>query len=178
MALHSKDNSKVSNDRAGLKGSSDMKVVYGDRSQAAFDTLDARAQTVLLFIKDVLEIDHSVLEGYRVKAEQNRLFGIGASQLQWPDSSHNQTPSLAVDVVPYVRIAGQKGGIHWHNKDPKIQEMYYREMVRFATVFQMVALLVFGYECRWGGDWSRNWSIMDNKFNDYPHIEFPPLEES
>jgi hypothetical protein len=27
------------------------------------------------------------------------------------------------------------------------------------------------------GDWDRDWSVMDNRFNDYPHHEFKPEEE-
>lgn len=148
-----------------------MVVVYGQRSQAAYDTLDLRHQKVLTYIKDVLKIDHSVLEGHRGEERQNSLFDDGASQVRWPDGKHNTLPSKAVDVVPYVRILGTKGGIHWHHPDLKIRENYLKEMVRFATIYQMVALLVFGYKIRSGMDWDRDWSLMDNKFNDYPHHE-------
>jgi len=150
-----------------------MTVIYGKRSQAAFDTLHENHQKVLLYIKHVLKIDHSVLEGHRGEETQNEYFHSDPPRttLQWPNSKHNLLPSLAVDVVPYVRIPGKKGGIHWHDPDPKIREAYYREMVRFATIYQLAGKLVFGFSIRWGGDWDRDWSVMDNRFNDYPHQE-------
>ena len=150
-----------------------MSVVYSKNSQAAFDSCHPKLQQILLYIKDVLGIDHSVLEGHRPEERQNALFYATppATHVKWPDSKHNATPSNAVDVVPYVRYKNRYGGIHWHDKDPKIKELYYREMVRFATIFQMVAKLKFGVEVRWGGDWDKDWSVMDNKFNDYPHQE-------
>lgn len=148
-----------------------MKVVYSARSQAAFDTLNPLLQRVFIYIKDVLEIDHTILCGHRGEEEQNKAFAEGKSELKWPDSLHNTEPSLAVDAVPYVRIPSVSGGIHWDNPDPKIRELYNREMVRFATTVQLVARFVFNLHLRWGGDWDKDWSLMDNRFNDYPHFE-------
>ena len=28
-----------------------------------------------------------------------------------------------------------------------------------------------GITLRWGGDWDRDWTVMDNKFDDFPHFE-------
>jgi len=146
-------------------------VTYGQRSQKAFDSCHPDLQKILLYIKDVLGIDHSVLCGHRGEKEQNSLFYAEPprTHVKWPDSAHNPLPSEAVDVVPYTKVPGRFGGIHWHDKDPKVKEAYYREMVRFAAIFQMVALLKFGIKTIWGGDWDKDWSVMDNKFNDYPH---------
>ena len=150
-----------------------MRVIYSERSQEAFDTLDLRLQRILLYIKNVLCIDHSVLEGYRDEITQNRYYEQRPriTSLKWPYSSHNPYPSKAVDVVPYIRLKNKKGGIHWHDEDIVIRENYYREMVRFATIFQMVGLLQFETEITWGGDWNNDYSLMDNRFMDYPHLE-------
>ncbi len=150
-----------------------MKVVYSDRSQAAFDTLDMRLQRILLYIKNVLCIDHSILEGHRDKETQNRYYEQipKVTNVQWPDSKHNSLPSMAVDVVPYVRIKGIKGGIHWNNKDSVIREKYYKDMVMFATIFKMVGLLLFQTKITLGMDWNNNYSLLDNRFMDYPHAE-------
>jgi peptidoglycan L-alanyl-D-glutamate endopeptidase CwlK len=51
--------------------------------------------------------DVTVLCGHRGKAEQDKAFADGASKLRWPNSKHNQTPSLAVDLAPYP--------IDWNN---------------------------------------------------------------
>ncbi len=151
-----------------------MKVVYGNRSQAAFDTLDMRLQRILLYIKNVLCIDHSILEGYRDKETQDRYYEQRPriTTLKWPHSAHNHNPSYAVDVVPYVRIKGIKGGIHWNNQDSVIREKYYKDMVMFATTFKMVGLLLFQTEVTLGMDWNNNYTLTDEgKFTDFPHIE-------
>lgn len=46
-------------------------------------------------------LDITVLCGFRGEAEQNAAVAAGTSKLPWPRSKHNQTPSRAVDVVPY-----------------------------------------------------------------------------
>lgn len=46
-------------------------------------------------------LDITVLCGFRGEAEQNAAVAAGTSKLSWPRSKHNQTPSRAVDVVPY-----------------------------------------------------------------------------
>jgi len=147
--------------------------MYSASSQANFDSCCPEIQRILLYIKDELKIDHSVLCGHRPEDVQNALFYEvpPKTHVKWPDSRHNSFPSDAVDVVPYTRIPNRFGGIHWHDKDSKIKEAYFREMVRFAAIFQMVALLKFNIKTRWGGDWDKDWSVMDNKFNDYPHHE-------
>lgn len=146
-------------------------VVYSERSQKCFDELDPRLQRVLLYIKDVLQIDHAIIQGYRGEEDQNAAFASGASQLRYPQSKHNRIPAAAVDVIPYIRLSFAKGGVHWHNEDPLVKEAYYRDMVRLATIIQLVARLIFNLELRWGGDWDRDWTISDNKFNDFPHLE-------
>ena len=148
-------------------------ITYSKSSQAAFDSCSPPIQKILLYTKDVLKIDHTVICGHRGEQEQNALYygEPKRTHIKWPDGEHNVFPSNAVDVVPYTRLWNRFGGIHWHDKDPKIKESYYREIVRFAAIFQMVALLKFGIKTRWGGDWDKDWSLMDNKFNDYPHHE-------
>lgn len=54
-----------------------------------------------IFNEVIKHIDCSVTEGTRTEAEQNYLYRTGKSQLQFPHSKHNHSPSLAVDVVPF-----------------------------------------------------------------------------
>ena len=49
------------------------------------------------------KFDHSILCGYRSEEKQNKAFGLGNSKLEYPDSKHNQLPSLAIDIAPYPR---------------------------------------------------------------------------
>jgi peptidoglycan LD-endopeptidase CwlK len=46
-------------------------------------------------------IDFAVIEGHRNEQRQTQAFNTGHSRTPWPQSMHNQTPSLAFDFVPY-----------------------------------------------------------------------------
>ena len=46
------------------------------------------------------EIDFAVIKGHRGKKEQDAAFDNGFSQLIYPHSYHNKTPSLAMDLAP------------------------------------------------------------------------------
>lgn len=49
----------------------------------------------------IKQYDFSVLEGYRGEKEQNKAFDKGTSGVRYPNSAHNKTPALAVDIAPY-----------------------------------------------------------------------------
>lgn len=49
----------------------------------------------------IKQYDFSVLEGYRGEKEQNKAFDKGTSCVRYPNSAHNKTPALAVDIAPY-----------------------------------------------------------------------------
>ena len=55
---------------------------------------------IRLFMRVIEGWDCAVICGHRGEAAQNEAFAKGTSKLRWPDSLHNQLPSLAVDVVP------------------------------------------------------------------------------
>ena len=75
----------------------------------------------------------------------------GSSQLRWPKSRHNTTPSLAVDVAPYI-----SGAISWDWE-------HYHPLARHikATWARLRAEGDVAGELEWGGDWRR--------FKDGPH---------
>jgi len=137
--------------------------IYSNHSMKQLATCHPLWTEILTYILEVLEIDHRVLEGHRGEELQNKYYDEDKSKIRYPFGKHNSVPSLAVDVVPCP--------IRWNDDNPRILEKYKQEMVRFATVVQMVALFKFNTTVRWGGDWNRDWSTMDNIFNDYPHLE-------
>ena len=98
-------------------------------------------------------MDITVLEGYRSREKQNKAFSEGRSKLQYPNSKHNQTPSLAVDIAPYP--------IDWNDRE------------RFAYMGGLAKGIgaTMGINVRWGGDWNSDGRIKDHKFQDMPHIE-------
>jgi hypothetical protein len=158
-------------------------VFYGESSLAVRSTL----RTELVEIFDSLltsGIDHSLICGFRNEYDQNALYYADPpkTQLKWPHSKHNHLPSDAVDAVPYIRIDGLSGGIHW-NKESIINQGhtyafasktvadYVKQMCFFAGIV-IERGRSLGYSITWGGDWDRDWSVMDNVFNDLPHYQF------
>lgn len=95
----------------------------------------------------------TIITGHRNKADQNEMYRTGKSQLQWPDSNHNETPSKAIDAMG--------DPVDWGD-------------VKKATLFAGVVLGVarnMGIKLRWGGDWDMDWQVKDNNFDDLAHFE-------
>ena len=80
---------------------------FSNKSQANLATCDERLQEV--FERVVEYFDCTVLEGHRGEDRQNQMIAEGKSQLGWPNSNHNNSPSSAADVAPYP--------IDWSNRD-------------------------------------------------------------
>jgi len=103
--------------------------------------------------------DCSILVGERTEEDQNAAFRDGLSQLKYPASRHNNSPSMAVDVSPYP--------IDW-------KELY--RFYWFAGIVDAISEKLFE-ECkithhvRWGGDWDNDKEFKDNNFNDLVHFE-------
>jgi len=124
---------------------------FSQRSLAKLATCDTRLQ--LIFHHIILHFDCSILEGHRSKYRQNKLYRTGKSQLSYPHSKHNISPSLAVDVMPHP--------IDWQDRE---RMTYFAGQV-IATARHM------GIAIRWGGDWDNNTQLKDNVFDDLAHYE-------
>jgi len=99
-----------------------------------------------IIVHELIKVmDVSVICGVRGEQEQNKAFRDGKSNLQFPNSKHNRTPSEAVDVVPYP--------VDW--KDIGRFE-------RMVGAIQAIAIMK-GIKIRVGADFK--------SFKDYPHIE-------
>ena len=109
-------------------------------------------QDLMVIFSNVIKItDCSVICGHRGKKEQNAAFDKGFSMLKYPQSKHNKTPSMAVDVVPYP--------IDWSD------EKRFREL---AGIVKGVAFMLKSYgaiehDIICGADWTN--------FRDYPHYQ-------
>lgn len=118
--------------------------------------------------------DFGIACGHRSVEEQERLFAERKSKVHGGKSKHNATPSLAVDIVPYVDgldvyTWGRAG--HLRELDPKLitartQQAFFQCKEHIFAVAERL-----GVELRWGGDWDRDNDSADEKFIDMPHFE-------
>jgi len=133
-----------------------MPYYFGSTSKQNLSTCHPDIQKV--FNEIIKYYDCSVLDGNRSKEKQNEYYHKGLSQLKYPESKHNQSPSIAIDVVPYF---SNKPHIRWGEK-----EKFYE----FAG-FVMGVASTMGIQLRWGGNWDMDDELKDNTFMDYPHFE-------
>ena len=105
---------------------------FSPTSESHLDTCDMRLQH--LFETVVRGWDCTVGVGHRSKDAQNEAYKDGFSKVEWPDSHHNVSPSLAVDVMHYP--------IDWND---------IQRVKNFANFVKGVALGK-GIAVRWGGD--------------------------
>ena len=124
---------------------------FSKKSLSRLDTCDDRLQKV--FKEVINHIDCSILEGHRDKERQNMLYEQKRTMVKYPKGRHNADPSKAVDVVPYP--------IDW--KD--------RERFHLFAGFVLGVAKAMGINLRWGGDWDMDWTVSDNRFDDFPHFE-------
>ena len=124
---------------------------FGKSSKKRLSTCDDRLQEI--FNEVIKHVDCSVLEGYREKDRQNKLYKEGKTKVKYPDGRHNRQPSSAVDVTPYP--------VDW--KDRERQTLFAGFVIGVAS--QM------GINLRWGGDWDQDFQVVDNRFDDFPHFE-------
>lgn len=124
---------------------------YSKKSQKKLDTCHPDLQT--LFTEVIKYVDCTILDGNRNKTRQNFLYNMGRSRVMYPDSKHNESPSSAIDAVPYP--------INWND----LSRFYYFGGIVMGIAFKM------GIPIRWGGDWDRDMEVKDQNFNDLPHFE-------
>ena len=124
---------------------------FGRKSRERLSTCESNLQKV--FNEVIKHVDCSVLEGHREKDRQNKLFEEGKTKVKYPNGRHNRQPSSAVDVTPYP--------VDW--KDRERQTLFAGFVIGVAS--QM------GINLRWGGDWDKDFQVVDNRFDDFPHFE-------
>ena len=129
---------------------------YSTRSKKRLATCDDRLQKV--FNEVIKHVDCSILEGYRNKERQNKLYDEKRTKVKYPNGRHNSSPSKAVDVTPYP--------VDWED----------RERQTLFAGFVIGIARNMGLKIRWGGNWDMykengKWEVADNRFDDFPHFE-------
>lgn len=134
---------------------------FSARSKRIRRDLDARLQVV---VDELLKwTDISLVSGYRDREEQNTLYENGRTQVRYPDSKHNHRPSKAVDLQPYPYPRNEND---------------LRAALGYIAGLAMKIAEEHGWQLRWGGDWNRNGSVVDNGFDDLFHLELYDEEDS
>lgn len=128
---------------------------FSSNSQRILDTCDM--SLIVLFATVVVGFDCTVFSGHRSREEQDELFRQGKSQLKFPASMHNRTPSLAVDVAAYP--------IDWGD----------RERATYFAGYVMGIAAEMKIPLRWGGDWDRDTELSNNAFDDLFHFELKEI---
>lgn len=128
---------------------------WGHTSLKVKATLDPRLKKIMdRILNDVADV--TLISGHRSKQEQNELFAAGKSQLEYPQSKHNDWPSLAVDFQPYPY--------------PRFENKLWAALAYIAAHAIQFAK-EDGVALRWGGDWNRNGDLTDQNFDDLFHLE-------
>jgi len=130
---------------------------FSNRSNERLNTCHDDLQRIMREV--VKEFDCSILCGHRDEATQNRMVAEGKSQLRWPEGKHNSMPSQAVDVAPYP--------INWHDRE---RFHYFAGYVMGVAERLRREGKIRSY-LRWGGDWSMDTQVKDNRFDDLVHFE-------
>ena len=130
----------------------------------------------LIRVFEVVVIIHdcSVLCGARDEEEQTQAHESGASEVEYPDSTHNRTPSDGTDVSPYP-IPDKWGDIDMDATFEEIQHQI-KERHKFYSLAGTVLGVAhtLGIRIRWGGDWDGDKDFNDQKFDDLVHYERIP----
>ena len=131
---------------------------FSIKSQERLRTCHPELQKLFNYV--ILDYDCSIICGFRGEAEQNEAYASGNSKLRWPQSKHNQQPSLAVDVVPYER------GLDWG----RMQSAHFAGYVK-GIADQLYRIGVMKFRIRNGVDWDNDNDIDDTTFFDACHFE-------
>ena len=150
---------------------------FGVISTQHLNTATQRLQD--LFHRVVEWYDCSILCGYRPEDQQQAAYLAGRSQVEWPHSKHNRSPSTAVDAGPW--FPDRK--VPWPQRPSWLKRLdardaaelnrYIKDLAQwyhFAGAVEGTAQSM-GIRIRWGGDWDRDHVFSNNKFDDLAHFE-------
>ena len=145
---------------------------FGRTSRNRLNTCHSDLQMVLN--EAILYVDFSIVEGMRTVEKQFEYYQRGRTSIGgiWTvtdrskiitnidgirnKGNHNYNPSLAVDIVPYY-----KGKADWW------------DITRFNNIVYFIKgiAISMGIELRIGTDWNGNFTDVDQKLSDLPHME-------
>ena len=131
---------------------------FGKKSLERLKTLDLRLQQLLHEAIQIMDL--TILEGHRNEESQEDFFNRGLTEVHYPDSKHNLTPSMAVDIAPFP--------INWEELD----RFYFLAGVMMAVAHKNKTPIKFG------GDWNQDYRFSSEKFKELVHFELMEYKEN
>jgi peptidoglycan L-alanyl-D-glutamate endopeptidase CwlK len=129
---------------------------FSQQSKDVLSTCCNELQQVCDLAITLCLIDFSAVCGHRGQEEQTEYYNTGKSKIMWPHSKHNSIPSLAVDLVPWVRG----------------KSSYRKEHCCYLAGVVMGVASLAGIKIRWGGNWNMDGEpVTDQDFQDLVHFE-------
>lgn len=104
--------------------------------------------------------DFSINESYRNRDDQEAAFRQGNTKVHYPESAHNQKPSVAIDFLPYPFNG-------WHD-----DKGFHAVIAQFFSAARALKI-----EIRSGSDFNRDGNLTTTDAWDLPHIELHPWRE-
>lgn len=131
---------------------------YSESSRRQLETCHHHLQILAKHL--IRERDIAIVCGHRSAKAQQAAFDAGKSKAVPGRSPHNQSPSLAFDIVPVEALAAWK-----NHSDLPVSE--WKEFAKWVIgVAERLKIKV-----RWGGDWDMDGDSTDQKLFDAPHFE-------
>lgn len=130
---------------------------FSKTSKKRLATCEQDLQTLFNYV--IRYFDCKIICGERTKKAQEKAFNEGFSKVHYPNSKHNRSPSMAVDVVPYP--------VEWKNT---------KRMKFFAGYVLGIAQRMFNdgeinHKVISGLDWDADTILKDTTFKDHPHFQ-------
>lgn len=125
----------------------------------------------LVFSVVLLAWDNTIITGTRNKQEQTEKFASGESKVEWPNSKHNLSPSMATDASPFP--IPKKWGQSNRNEYEKFRYFAFYVLGVADALLQAGAI---SHRLRWGGDWDGDKDVNDQTFNDLIHFELVEIK--
>ena len=133
-----------------------------DSSLLRLKTCHNDLQTVINAVLETYDV--TVACGHRGEKAQNEVYKHGLSQLRFPNSNHNNIPSTAIDIYPYINGKMVNGD----NQDERLEMCFLGGLV-IGIAKTLKSQGKISHSIRWGGAWNK--SVLQNSFRDLPHFE-------
>lgn len=143
---------------------------FGKVSNDKLATCHKDLQLILQVAIEISNVDFGISEGHRSIERQKELYAQGRTSpgqvVTWVDgvtklSKHNQNPSMAVDIFPWIQ-----GKIKWDN-----EHLSYLAGLIHGVAEMLLAQELITHRIRWGGNFDMDGELVEESSTDRPHFE-------